>query len=308
MKFLIVASLVVLNLSVAFGQSWPTFNLFTSSNAASGFLTTAANVNTSPFVASRKTFFVVHGFNSNGNTDWLLAIKDALLAKEPASQVFAVDWGSAAAGLDYVTAAANAKTTGEKLAVFIKDINLDPLNVHCIGHSLGAHACGFAGKKAQFARITGLDPAGPGFKGQQAAARLDKGDALLVDNIHGDQVLGIQQAVGHKDFYPNGGASQPGCFSIGKRELELLDIDPTRQDIVGLLSCSHGRIPLLFVESISSNCGFTSTKCGSYDQFKNNQCSCANNGCSPMGFNAASSTEEGSFYLATNSRSPYCQN
>lgn len=46
-----------------------------------------------------------------------------------------------------------------------------------IGHSLGAHACGFAGKKYKFARITGLDPAGPGFKGQPKEKRLDIDDA-----------------------------------------------------------------------------------------------------------------------------------
>jgi len=50
-----------------------------------------------------------------------------------------------------------------------------------IGHSLGAHACGFAGKKYKFARITGLDPAGPGFKGQSKEKRLDIDDAKYIN-------------------------------------------------------------------------------------------------------------------------------
>ena len=32
-----------------------------------------------------------------------------------------------------------------------------------------------------------------------------------VDNIHTDVIFGIQQAIGHKDFYPNGGKAQAGC-------------------------------------------------------------------------------------------------
>lgn len=48
-----------------------------------------------------------------------------------------------------------------------------PIYVHCAGHSLGAQACGFAGKyliadfedknAVQFDRISGMDPAGPLF-------------------------------------------------------------------------------------------------------------------------------------------------
>lgn len=39
---------------------------------------------------------------------------------------------------------------------------------HCVGHSLGSHTCGFAGKNMarlglRMARISALDPAGPLF-------------------------------------------------------------------------------------------------------------------------------------------------
>jgi uncharacterized protein (UPF0276 family) len=41
-----------------------------------------------------------------------------------------------------VLAANNAKEVGRQLGKFIQTSNIDPKLVHCIGHSLGAHACG----------------------------------------------------------------------------------------------------------------------------------------------------------------------
>lgn len=58
----------------------------------------------------------------------------------------------------------------------------------------------------------GLDPAGPGFKEAPEYARLDPGDAKIIDSIHtSSQVLALTHPVGHVDFYPNGGKAQPGC-------------------------------------------------------------------------------------------------
>ena len=62
--------------------------------------------------------------------------------------------------------------------------------------------------------MTGLDPAGPQHTKVGNDLRLDKNDAAQVDVIHTNTIgFGTKRAetVGHIDFFPNGGAKQPGC-------------------------------------------------------------------------------------------------
>ena len=67
----------------------------------------------------------------------------------------------------------------------------------------------------------GLDPARFAFTDAPPDARLDKSDAMFVDVIHTDiGKWGLEQPVGHVDFYPNGGASQAGC-EYGNDKLSL---------------------------------------------------------------------------------------
>lgn len=89
-----------------------------------------------------------------------------------------VDWSAGAGGLDYFKAASNTQVCGTEIAFFLLQNRVNASLVHCIGHSLGAHACGYAGKVVKLGRISGLDPAGPNFKGQPSNKRLDKNDAL----------------------------------------------------------------------------------------------------------------------------------
>lgn len=66
-------------------------------------------------------------------------------------------------------------------------------------------------------RVTGLDPAMPGFHLLASdKTRLDSTDAMFVDVIHScGGVLGFLQPLGTVDFYPNAGtAVQPGCCCV----------------------------------------------------------------------------------------------
>lgn len=64
-------------------------------------------------------------------------------------------------------------------------------------------------------RITGLDPAGPGFNGKRASQRLSEDDAVFVEAIHTDgNLFGYGERLADVDYFPNGGvATQPGCSS-----------------------------------------------------------------------------------------------
>jgi len=61
----------------------------------------------------------------------------------------------------------------------------------------------------------GLDPAYPGFSIANTDARLDVTDAQFVDIIHTNSALlfsgglSFPTSIGHVDFWPNGGSTQP---------------------------------------------------------------------------------------------------
>lgn len=73
------------------------------------------------------------------------------------------------------------------------------------------------------ALCTGLDPAKPSYENSEPKDRLDINDAKFVDIIHtGGDDLGIFKPLGHIDFYPNGGRSQPGCDDKNKLSITKL--------------------------------------------------------------------------------------
>ena len=84
--------------------------------------------------------------------------------------------------------------------------------------------------------IAALDPAAPFFNDQPVSGRLDSTDAQFVDVIHTDVNnawywfnMGLQQPVGHVDFYPNGGGLQTGCPTL---------VDIWHVPLIRKLSCS----------------------------------------------------------------------
>lgn len=171
----------------------------------------------------KKNFkLIIHGWTDDADSGWYKDITTAYLKKEDLN-VIAIDWSKPASAL-YPLSVKYTKDIGQYLGELLVDLHetvgVPYENMHLIGHSLGAHISGFAGqyvlenKKTNIGRITGLDPAGPLFLLSSEDNRLSPGDATFVDVIHTDSgKFGLSKAVGHIDFYPNGGsAPQPGCF------------------------------------------------------------------------------------------------
>lgn len=252
-------------------------------------------ISNSHFKTSRKSRFIIHGYLDNGEKIWLSDMCKMMLQVEDENCI-CVDWGTGSRAF-YTQAANNIRVVGAEVAYFINVLqdkfDYFPSNIHLIGHSLGAHAAGEAGKRRPgISRITGLDPAQPYFQDTPAEVRLDPLDALFVDVIHTDSSstaanlgfggYGISHTVGHLDFYPNGGKHMPGC---GKEDVILKgDLDDVMEVFADIASCSHMRSLKYYRESILHPDGFIGYQSPSYEEFlAGSGFPCPNTGCPMMG-------------------------
>ena len=267
-----------------------------------------STITNSNFRPGRDTKIIIHGFSSRCTEWWVVDMRLAFLRLEDVN-VICVDWRAGAVDPYYVQASANTRLVGKMVALLLRNIG-DAFGAigertHIVGFSLGAHVAGFVGKDvANVSRITGLDPAGPLFEGENPEDRLDKTDAALVDVIHsnGDTTVvggfGCWEPIGHVDFYPNGGTAQPGCknYIIGGL-YDYLDHEE------GHL-CNHQRAYHLFTQSLSPSCRFTAFPCQSYQDFESGDCfGCQPGECGRLGYHIRG---RGKLYLRTLPDEPFC--
>ncbi|XP_033112800.1 pancreatic lipase-related protein 2-like [Anneissia japonica] len=179
----------------------------------------ANDVSSSSFNSAIPTKFIIHGFDQSNWKDRVTEMRQLLLI-EGNYNVIIVDWeeGAGEHFWDYYDAVGNSRIVGAEIDLLINKFQsvyrISLSSVHLIGFSLGAHVAGFAGDRlnGRIGRITGLDPAKPGFEDENIYRRLDHTDAAYVDIIHTDANLwGINHSVGDVDYYPSGGEDQPGC-------------------------------------------------------------------------------------------------
>lgn len=216
-------------------------------------------IETGLYNSSLDTYILVHGFLASWNGDnWMCRVKDMILNNTQAN-VFILDWSGGSKPMlpiDYSQSVSNTDYVGHLMGSFINELlkysgQANANKFHLIGHSLGAHICGFAGYTVRsIGTITALDPAGPCYgsisvksaqqaehaqlsgylntNGDSNKRRLSPLCAKLVLALHTDtSMFGLNENCAHFDIYVNGGSDQPGCANQGLpfRVGSLLDLD-----------------------------------------------------------------------------------
>ena len=216
---------------------------------------------------------LTHGFQDTVISNKLLFVPAWMERYNNQVNVILLDWSHLARGppTAYNDRARNAIDVGKYTGLCLSNLGISGDQFHLLGHSLGAHLVGNAGKVFEektgqkMARITALDPAGPRFWNGPALYaleelennRLNRHVAHFVDAIHTDGSaypctvcpephFGTMYAVADLDFYPHGGYGQPGC-SIG--------------NINGGVACSHGRAVTYYLSTINNENVYPSVPC-----------------------------------------------
>lgn len=187
-----------------FNTTAPLLITYTPSIEFTGLENLMEKITNAEKVDKIRVFIIVHGFLNDGDAEWMTNIKDEILNYEGEKRhndlliVGLLCWKNGCGNLlEYAQACANTKAGGAWLGKFVKILRKSvkkPLEIWGIGHSLGSHFLGSAGrfekigegKGTLFNRITGLDPAGLGFENNFPDKMLCKDDAAFVDVIHTD--------------------------------------------------------------------------------------------------------------------------
>uniref|UniRef100_A0A182PC85 Lipase domain-containing protein n=1 Tax=Anopheles epiroticus TaxID=199890 RepID=A0A182PC85_9DIPT len=205
-------------------ESATRFLLWTQSSGANEVeelrLNDLAALQNSTFDIRSPTRILIHGWLNDWKSAAVRGLAQAYVAKG-AYNVIGIDWSAGASTIVYLAARLRVGAVADAVA---KQIELllragqHPSQIVLVGHSLGAHIAGLAGKHFQaerkLAAVIALDPAGPLFGADKPLERVDAQDAMYVEVIHTNKgLLGHRDALGQADFYPNGGRSQPGCLT-----------------------------------------------------------------------------------------------
>nr|XP_046222054.1 phospholipase A1 member A-like isoform X4 [Oncorhynchus gorbuscha] len=280
-----------------------------NTDCASLFSQESFSNNNSYFNSSLPTKIIVHGYRALGSKpSWVKQLAQALLRAQDAN-VVVVDWVYGAS-FAYNLVVENYKEVAVQISVLINQLQNHGCKLesfHFIGVSLGAHVSGFVGTlfKGEIGRITGLDPAGPMFKGADTFDRLDPSDALFVEAIHTDSdYFGISIPVGHADFFLNGGMDQAGC---ARSRFESM---------YGYVICDHMRALHVYISALNGTCPLTGIPCSSYEEFLKGRClGCQGvfNGTCPQigllensGMTASPLPQQEKLFLLTTSAPPFC--
>lgn len=140
--------------------------------------------------------------------------------------------------------------------------------------------------------------------------------------IHSSTSFGYRKTLGHSDFYPNNGDTQPGCvllrsvsslitfFLCGEEveyqiEQDINEMNETSKETESVFpSCSHNRAIVYFTDSIIKQCDFTSYECSNWNNFRKGICTnCKRN---RMGFFSEKTEMSTYYFLYVTAKRPHC--
>ncbi|KAI5646250.1 lipase domain-containing protein [Phthorimaea operculella] len=140
---------------------------------------------------AKNIVILVHGFLESSEGLMVNGLSPGLL-KQQGLKILALD-GRKLVNLEYFRSSTYARFMGERLGTCLGQMvekGQDPSKLILIGHSLGAHISGIAGKRLhqltgqRAGRIIALDPASPCFGNVGPAGRLVQTDAAYVIVVH----------------------------------------------------------------------------------------------------------------------------
>lgn len=229
------------------------YYLYTDRNAEVAQIISSQNLSLieySNYKPNCSTNIVVHGWMSSALESCTQVIKNGYLSSSEYDclNIFLVDWSDCASNLDYFGPAFFVDNIGQRVSslieYLIENLSTSIDKIHLIGHSLGSHVAGFAGKSLQtkgmkLVWITGLDPAAPLFYPVPPGHRLSSRDGLCVETLHTTQGIGFPCELGTASYFVNGGTLQPGC----KQNSSLLTVG----------ACSHTLACFYYAEAVRLN-------------------------------------------------------
>ncbi|XP_030573407.1 phospholipase A1 VesT1.02-like [Drosophila novamexicana] len=269
------------------------FYLYTSSNPTNGeeISSSEESIYDSHFNKKHPTRFVIHGWTKSYLDSLSRIITKAWLSSGEYN-IIVVDW--AGARTNYLAAVLAVPGVGARVGDMIEYLHdshgMSLKSLIVIGHSLGAHVAGYAGKTVGSGRIhtiIGLDPALPLFSYYEPNRRLSSNDAFYVETIHTNGgIFGFLKPIGKGAFYPNGGIRQPNCSLVG--------------------FCSHVRAVIYYAEAVTRN-NFAAIKCRNFIAAIGKDCGRTYTHVR-MGAVTNANRAEGTYYVPVKQRAPFGYN
>lgn len=280
-----------------------------------------------PFLKNQPTYIITHGSNADSKEPWLTDARNGLIQHQNAN-VIIVDWAHLAKTgfpLNEITMCGSIRTTAHEVTAVIRKLHeeqcLDYSTTHCVGHSNGAHVCGYIGKNltSQLATIWGLDAGNVLFEGHPKEVRLSSGDAKLVVAIHTHGApfvptlaVGFVSPYADVDFYFNGGVQQPGCeVSVAGKLKEESVVKAVKDKADSWLACPHSRAHDVWAEAVYKiDCTFwghkaNSTKSKDLKLAATNTC-LEPEDCIPVGYDTEKFAGRGVYAVITSGEPPFC--